>query len=266
MAIQKQQKYKYIIYEKWGRIAYITINRPEVLNATHTPALVEINSIVSDFIDDDDVWVAILTGTGERAFSAGADLKYFSEKEHQEDLRRPELHVKHVLDDCPKPVIAAVNGYAVGGGLELALRCDIIVAAEHARFGLPEPRRGLMADTGGVLKLPKRIPFHVAMGLILTGKLITAQEAFRIGLINEVVPMSDLLETARGWAQEILECSPLAVQAAKEVVLKSMDSSNGMDPISMEKINSLQRLRSSEDYKEGPMAFAEKRKPVWKGK
>jgi enoyl-CoA hydratase/carnithine racemase len=266
MSEKVQEKYKYVLYEKWGRVAIVTINRPEVMNAINPPALAELNAVWSDFIADDEAWVAILTGAGERAFSTGADMKYFAEKEHQQDLLRPEKHVKHVLDDCHKPVIAAVNGYAVGGGLEMAMRCDIIIAAEHARLGLPEPRRGLLADTGGVLKLPMRIPYHLAMGLILTGKLITAQEGYRIGLVNEVVPLGDLMETARRWALEILECAPLSVQAAKQVVVESMRSAFGADAVQIEKLEAVQRLRGSEDYRDGPKAFAEKRKLVWKGR
>jgi enoyl-CoA hydratase/carnithine racemase len=266
MSEQTVAGYQYVIYEKRDRVACVTINRPEVLNAIHPPALAELNDVWTDFINDDDLWVAVFTGAGERAFSVGADLKYFATEEHAQYLRQTEKRQGHVLDLCHKPVIAALNGYAVGGGLEMALRCDIIIAAEHARLGLPEPRRGLLADTGGVLKLPKRIPFHLAMGLILTGKFIPAQEAHRMGLVNEVVPLGDLMETAMRWAQEILECAPLSVQAAKQIIYEAMDPTKEVTAESMEKLELVRRLRDSEDFREGPKAFAEKRKPVWKGR
>jgi crotonobetainyl-CoA hydratase len=170
-----------------------------------------------------------------------------------------------MLAQCSKPVIAAVNGYAVGAGMELALRCDIIIAAEHAQFGLPEPRRGVLADTGG-LRLRSRIPHHLAMGLVLTGRFISAQEAYRMGLVNEVVPMSDLMPTAERWAGEIMECSPLAVQASKQVMMSFLDLPVDVITGRIESLEAVRRLRESEDYAEGPRAFAEKRRPVWKGR
>ena len=258
--------YQHILYEKKGRVATVTINRPEVMNAIHPPTLAELNEAWTDYVADDDLWVAIYTGAGERAFCAGADLKYRVEEADEQKLRRPAGGHGHVMDQCQKPIIGAVNGYAVGGGLEMALRCDIIIAAEHAQFGLPEPRRGLLADTGGVIKLPRRLPYHLAMGLILTGKFISAEEARQMGLVNEVVPLDDLMPTAERWAEEILTCAPLSLQAAKQVIQKTLDLPLEVAMNTVESLDAVRRLRDSEDYMEGPKAFAKKRKPVWKGR
>ncbi|HUX85954.1 MAG TPA: enoyl-CoA hydratase-related protein, partial [Chloroflexota bacterium] len=157
----------------------------------------------------------------------------------------------------------AVNGYAVGGGLELALACDVIVAAEHAQFGLPEPRRGLIAGAGGVHRLLRQVPWKLAMGLIVTGKLISAAEAYRIGLVNEVVPKTDLSAAVDRWVGDILAAAPLAVQASKQAAL---DGADWPLEIAMSRSYPLQQqLRESEDFLEGPRAFAAKRKPRWQG-
>src|SRR5262249_47666981 len=167
-----------------------------------------------DFAADPDAWVAILTGSGEKAFSAGNDLKWTA-THGMPRIPRSGFGGITARFDLWKPVIAAVNGFALGGGLEMALACDIIVAAEHATRGLPEPRVGLMAAAGGVHRLPRSIPHKIAMGLMLTARRITAAEAARLGLVNEVVPGKDLMAAAERWAFEIRECSPLAVQATK---------------------------------------------------
>lgn len=258
--------FEHILYEKNGRVAYVTLNRPEVMNALHPPAHTELDHAWTDFIDDDEVWVAILTGAGDRAFSAGSDLKWRVEDADEDDLRAPTHAATHVLDRCYKPIIAAVNGYAVGGGLELALRCDLIVAASSARMGLPEARRGLLADAGGVLQLPRRIPYHLAMGMILTGRLFSAAEAQTMGLVNEVVEEETALAAAERWAADILECGPLAVQAAKQVVQHTLDSSVALAQTQLEDLTAVRRLRQSQDYAEGPRAFGEKRKPEWTGR
>jgi enoyl-CoA hydratase/carnithine racemase len=263
---RQSEDYQFVRYECRGHVATVTLNRPEVLNALHPPAEAELEHIWQDFSADPELWVAIVTGAGERAFCAGADLKYRTTQADEGALRRPPGHRGGALDRCDKPIIAAINGYALGGGLELALQCDILIAAEQAQLGLPEARRGLLADAGGVVKLPRRIPYHLAMGLLLSGRLISAQEAYRLGLLNEVVPLADLQPAAERWAAEILACSPLAVQAAKQVVRNTLD----LPPeAAMERIESLaavRRLRESDDYAEGPRAFAAKRKPEWKGR
>ncbi len=259
--------YQYTIYEKKGHIAYITINRPEVMNALHYDANVELGEIFNDFKQDDESWVAIFTGAGERAFSAGNDLKATAAA----TARGEKLSDKPVIFggitsgfECYKPIIAAVNGFALGGGFELALACDIIIAAEHARFGLPEPRVGLIAAAGGMHRLPAQIPLKLAMGMMLTGRQITAQEAYRIGLVNEVVPGTEIMAAAERWANEILECSPVSVRLTKEAVYAGLTYSVE-EAMKLDKPR-LKRLLESEDFVEGPKAFSEKRKPQWTGR
>lgn len=260
--------YQYALYEKKGHIAYVTLNRPEVMNALHYAAHVELNEIFNDFKQDDESWVAIVTGAGDRAFSAGNDLKATAAATARGESIRGErpLPFGGITSGftCAKPLIAAVNGVAVGGGFEIALACDLIIAAEHARFGLPEPRVGLFAAAGGVHRLPQQIPLKQAMGIMLTGRQITAQEAYRMGLVNEVVPGAELLSAAERWANEILECSPLSVRLTKEAVLSGLHFS--VEEAMQRDRPLLERLLSSEDFVEGPKAFAEKRKPRWTGR
>lgn len=260
--------YRFATYDKRDRLAVVTLNRPEVMNALHLDAHLELKEIWEDFRDDPDLWLAILTGAGERAFSAGNDLKVTAQRtadgtDIQGAARPPFGRITRDFD-CPKPIIAAVNGVAVGGGLEMALACDIIIAAEHARFGLPEPRVGLFAGAGGIHRLSRQVPFKLAMGMLLTGRMIPAQEAFRIGLVNEVVPLSDLMPTAERWAAEILECSPVSIRLTKEAVLEGQQYS--VDEAIWRDRRRLERLFASADYVEGPKAFSEKRKPRWTGR
>ena len=266
MGTSDPNRFQYILYEPVDNVAYVTINRPEVLNALHPPAHRELEQIWQQFIDDDNLWVAVLTGAGDRAFCAGTDLKHRSGKEDAERLSAPAAKAGHILDYCWKPIIAAVNGFAVGGGLELALRCDIIIASEDAQFGLPEPRRGLLADEGGVVKILRRVPYHLAMGTVLTGRIFGAKEAHRIGLVNEVAPKDALMKMVSRWVEEIVQCSPLAVQAAKQVAKVSRDLDQDTALNRMDTLERVKALRLSEDYIEGPQAFAEKRKPVWTGR
>ena len=257
--------YEFATYEKEGRIATVTINRPERMNALHPPTNLELHDIWNDFQNDPEVWIGILTGSGDRAFSAGNDLKYTAEH-GLGGVRVGESGFGGLVKrmDCWKPIIAAVNGFALGGGFEMALACDIIIAADHARLGLPEPRVGLMAGAGGVHRLPRMMPQKIAMGYILTSRHMTAQEAHRWGIVNEVVPLADLMPTVHRWAQDILEGAPLSIRASKQAAM--MGLGHPLDIALNLEYTQNTIMRRSEDIVEGPKAFAEKRKPNWKGR
>jgi enoyl-CoA hydratase/carnithine racemase len=258
--------YQFATYEKKGRIAVVTINRPERMNALHPPANLELDQIWNDFEKDPEVWVGIVTGTGDKAFSAGNDLRYTAEHPEMFEKFGDRAIFGGIVRDfeCWKPIIAAVNGFALGGGCELALACDLVVASENATFGQPEVRVGLIAGAGGVFRLPRQIPPQIAMGYILTARHMTAQEAHRLGVVNEVVPLAELMPTAMKWANEILECSPISIRASKQAALMGLQMP--LDAALRMNFTEAERLRRSEDTVEGPKAFAEKRKPSWKGR
>jgi len=251
--------------ERDGRVLVVTIDRPEVMNALHPPANRELGEAFDAFAADPELWVAILTGAGERAFSAGNDLKFQASSGGRLEIPPAGFGGLTSRFDLAKPVIAAVNGVALGGGFEIALACDLIVASETASFGLPEPRVGLAALAGGLHRLPRQIPQKQAMGMLLTGRRLSAREAFALGLVNEVVPGAELLPAARRWADAILACSPISVRTSKQVVAQGLRFASLEEAMS-QRYDTIRELVLSEDFQEGPRAFAEKRKPRWKGR
>ena len=263
--------YKYIIYEKKDRVAHITINRPEVMNAIHPPASRELSEVLDDFDRDEDCWAAVITGAGDRAFSAGNDLKYQAQMgpermaEERGKIGKGGFGGITARFDCFKPIIAAVNGLALGGGFEIVLATDIVIAAEHATFGLPEPAVGLIPGAGGVHRLPRHIPLKLAMGMMMTGRRLTAPEARDLGLVNEVVPAKELMPTVGKWISQMFALAPLSLRAIKQCVIEG--GGLPLEEAFLKKKYSIQDLLpQTEDYIEGPKAFAEKRKPRWQGK
>ena len=251
--------------ERDGRLLIVSINRPERMNSLHPPANAELGKIFDDFTADPDLWVAIITGTGDRAFSAGNDLKFQAEGTGKLEIPPRGFGGLTARFDNPKPVIAAVNGVAMGGGFEIALAADIIVASDKAVFALPEPRVGLAALAGGIHRLPRQIPLKQAMGMILTGRRVPADEGQRLGFVNEVVPHAELMPAARRWAEQILECAPLSVRASKEAAHAGLDAA-GLEEAMNGSYDGIRQMVKSEDFIEGPKAFAEKRPPSWKGR
>lgn len=252
-----------ILYEQSGHVVTLTINRPEALNAIDPETHEALIAAWTRFRDDDSAWVAIFTGAGERSFSAGADLKKMIPAAFGEGRRRhhndPGLGGITRGLEIWKPMIAAINGHCLAGGMELALACDLRLAVSHATFGLPEVRWAIMPGAGGTQRLPRAIPLAKAMELILMARTLTAEEALHWGLVNAVVPPADLLKTAREWADVICERGPLAVRAAKEATLRGLTMPLA-DGLRLEAFLS-GTLRGTADAVEGPKAFAEKRKP-----
>jgi enoyl-CoA hydratase/carnithine racemase len=234
--------YDHVIYDKRDHVAYVTLNRPERMNALDAHSHAELIEVFDDFERDDDAWLAIVTGAGDRAFCAGNDLKATAQASANGEARvGPDTRFAAITRgyDCPKPLIAAVNGVAAGGGFEIALACDVVIAADTARFGLPEPRVGLIAGAGGIHRLARQIPVKLAMGMLLTGRLVSAAE--------------------------MLECSPLLLALTKEAAQAGYGLTVDQ-AIARDWESRIPRMLASEDYLEGPKAFAEKRKPVWTGR
>lgn len=261
-----------IRYEKRGRVGYVTLDRPDVLNAMDLRMHEELADVWDDFERDDELWVGVLTGAGDRAFSVGQDLKELAARVRTGTAGTatfgsrgkpgwPRLTERFSMT---KPIIARINGYALGGGFELALACDIIVAAKHARFGLPEARLGLIAGAGGTFRLVRQLPLKTAMGYLLTGCQFDSATAHRLGLVNNVVPASELDDCLDGWLANLLRCAPLALRAIKEAALTSVDLPLAQAFATIYPWE--KRRMASEDAREGPLAFVEKREPTWRGR
>ncbi|MET7511595.1 enoyl-CoA-hydratase DpgD [Streptomyces albidoflavus] len=261
-----------VIYEKESHVARITLDRPQVLNAMDLRMHEELAEVWDDFEADDDLWVAVLAGAGDRAFSVGQDLKELDRRE-QEGSAAPSTFGSRGKPGWPrlterfglaKPVVAKVQGYALGGGFELALACDIVIASEDATFALPEARLGLIAGAGGVFRLTRQLPWKAAMGHLLTGRPLGAGRAFELGLVNEVVPAAELDACVEGWVADIVRCAPLSVRAVKEAATVSATLS--LQEAFAARYPWEERRMGSADAVEGPRAFAEKREPRWQGR
>lgn len=250
--------------EKEGRLTIVTIERPDVMNALHPPGNFELAEAFDDFAADPEQWVAIITGAGDRAFSAGNDLKYQASGGKMGGPKSGFAGLTARFDNS-KPVIAAVNGLAMGGGFEIALACDLIIASENAIFALPEPRVGLAALAGGIHRLPREIGMKQAMGMLLTGRRVPAAEGQQLGFVNEVVPKGQALTAAKQWAAQILECAPISVRASKEAAMQGL-AAESLEAAIKGRYDQIAALYASEDFIEGPRAFSEKRPPNWKGK
>jgi len=254
-----------IEYTREDKIALFTINRPEALGALNFEGMRQLQDALLDFRDDDRLLVGIITGTGDKAFSAGVDIKDylpFVKKTADKPWQRPTGIIRGL--DIWKPLIAACNGLTIGGGLELALACDIMIASENATFGLPEVTVGLCPGGGGTQRLPRAIPRRIAAEMLFTGETIDAQEAYRIGLVNKVVPLVDLMSEAKKLALAICRNAPLAVRAAKEAMIRGLSMSLE-DGLKLED-EFIRYIMSTKDSEEGVIAFRDKRNPQFEGK
>jgi enoyl-CoA hydratase/carnithine racemase len=246
-------------------VARLTINRPERLNAMDSHAHLALSQALDACAADDAVRVLVLTGVGIRAFSVGRDLQELAGADDPDVAARWKKVIRLTERfDYPKPIVARVRGYALGGGFEIAMACDIIVAADDASFGLPEPRRGLTPFAGGVHRLPRQIPLKVAMGHLLTGRPMAAARAYELGLVNQVVPADRLDDAVNAWVSDILACAPLSVRSIKQCVAEGLG--RPLADAMAAKYPAEEIRLASRDSIEGPRAFAEKRAPHWSGR
>ena len=251
-----------------AQILTITLNRPQLMNALHLPMHAELQSAFDAFAAEDSQRICVVTGAGDRAFCAGSDLKAAAQLADITIGGYPKNGYAGLIErfDLNKPIIAAVNGVALGGGFEFALACDLIIAADTARFGLPEPLVGAVALGGGMQRLARQIGLKQAMGMILTGRLVTAEEGLRLGFVNEVVSRVDLQAATHRWCEQILRCAPLAIRASKESVMRGLDEPSLAQSLRrQEGYPAFAAWKQSNDAREGPRAFADKRTPRWSG-
>jgi len=263
--------HKNIIVDRKDHLLIVTINRPKALNALSPETNFEMERVFNDFENDDDLWVAILTGTGDRAFSVGGDIKAMSRAaETGTEYLIPKTGYAGLTErfTCNKPIIAAVNGMALGGGFEIALACDLVVAADHATFGLPEPLIGAVAYAGGMHRLPRQIGLKPAMELLLSSVPISAEKAQTLGLVNRVVPLEELMASAQNLARLILKGAPISIQATKQCVTQGLNFptlEDAMKAQTEKQYDMLDKMYGSHDVIEGITAFIEKRPPKWEG-
>jgi enoyl-CoA hydratase len=255
-----------VLYAKEGNIAYVTVNRPKVLNALNTPTWSDLRKAFEDARDDAAIRGVILTGAGDKAFIAGADISELAQVSafEAEQSSRFGQGVLDLVENLGKPVVAAVNGFALGGGCETAMACTIRIAVETARFGQPEVALGLVPGGGGTQRLPRLVGKGRALQLILSGEMITAQEAYRIGLVNEIVPAAELIARAEAILHKIAANAPIAIRFALEAANKGMETSQGEGQLLEASYFGL--CAATEDKKEGTTAFLEKRAPQFRGR
>jgi enoyl-CoA hydratase len=247
--------------ERRGRVGLVTIEREQARNAIDTATLDALEDAFAAFAADEDIWAVVVTGSGERAFSAGMDLKAFAAEAAAGRSELPDRLGRFFRRPFPKPLVAAVNGAALAAGLELVLACDLVVASEGALFGIPEVRRGLVAGAGGLVRLPRRVPYSVALELAFTGQPVDARRAYELGLVNRVVPAGGAVEAALALAGEICANAPLAVRASKEIVRSTLPLEEQAAFALNDEL--MAPVFASDDALEGARAFADKREPRW---